>query len=227
MAIIDILKENADASYKDFQAKLVPNIDESTILGLRVPVLRNIAKSLNDEEEVDIFLSTLPHKYYDEYMLESILISNIKDYDKCISFIDKFLLYIDNWAVCDILSPKIFKKNKDRLIVKIKEWINSNHIYTSRFGIEMLMTFYLDEDFKAEYLSLVSNVKTDEYYLQMMVAWFFATALAKQWDATIPVLENNMLSGWIHNKTISKARESFRITNEQKEYLNTLKRKKV
>ena len=156
-------------------------------------------------------------------MLHGLLISEIKDYEKCINEVDKFLPYVDNWAVCDIMSPKILKKNKDKLIEKIKIWSESKDIYTCRFGIKMLMTHYLDGDFKSEYLNIPSSIVSDEYYINMMIAWFYATALAKRWDDSIKYIENKKLTKWVHNKTIQKARESYRITNEQKEYLKSLK----
>jgi 3-methyladenine DNA glycosylase AlkD len=224
MKIINRLLKLKDKKYAEFQKKLIPNIDSNSIIGIRVPDLRNIAKEYIKEAESKQFLNTLPHKYYEENMLHGLLISEIKDYDNVIEELDKFLFYVDNWAVCDIMSPKVFKKNKDKLIIKIKEWISSKHLYTSRFGIEMLMSHYLDKDFKKEYLELVSVVNTNEYYLQMMIAWFFATALAKQWESTIIYLEKNKLDRWVHNKTIQKAIESYRITDVQKEYLKSLKR---
>ena len=157
-------------------------------------------------------------------MLHGILISEIKDYEQCICEVEKFLPYVDNWAVCDIMSPKVFKKNKEKLIKKIKSWISSDEVYTCRFGIEMLMSHFLDSDFKPEYLELPANVRSNEYYVNMMVAWFFQTALTKQWDSAIKYLEENKLSVWTHNKTIQKAKESYRISPERKQYLKTLKR---
>lgn len=224
MKITNKLFELQDKEYGEFQAKLTPGIEKNQIIGVRVPVVRKLAKEYIKDEESQDFLNTLPHEYYDENMLHGLLISEIKDYEKCIELIDKFLPYVDNWAVCDIMSPKIFKKNKDKLIIKIKEWIKSEHTYTCRFGVEMIMTHFLDEDFKEEYLEMVSKVHSEEYYVQMVIAWLFATALAKQWDSTIPYLENQKLDKWIHNKTIQKARESYRITDEQKEYLKGLKK---
>ncbi len=213
-----------DASYGDFQAKLTPGIPRELFIGVRVPEVRKLAKRLVKDPEAANFLADLPHKYYDENMLHGLLVSEIKDYDTCVSAVDKFLPYIDNWAVCDIMSPKVFKKNKTALLGKIKEWSASEKTYTCRFGIEMLMSHYLDADFKTEYLDIPGSVHSDEYYVQMMCAWFFATALAKQWDETVKYIEENRLDTWIHNKTIQKARESLRITPEQKEYLKTLKR---
>lgn len=224
MEIINKLFELQDKEYGEFQAKLTPGIEKNQIIGVRVPVVRKLAKEYIKDEESQEFLNTLPHEYYDENMLHGLLISEIKDYEKCIELIDKFLPYVDNWAVCDIMSPKVFKKNKDKLIIKIKEWLKSEHTYTCRFGVEMIMSHYLDEDFKEEYLEMVSKIHSEEYYVQMVIAWLFATALAKQWDATITYIENQKLDKWIHNKTIQKARESYRITDEQKEYLKGLKR---
>ena len=213
-----------DASYGDFQAKLTPGIPREEFIGVRVPEVRKLSKRLIKEPETAEFLKELPHKYYDENMLHGLLISEIKDYDACIAEVDKFLPYVDNWAVCDIMSPKVFKRNKTALLDKIKEWSASEKTYTCRFGIEMLMSHFLDDDFKPEYLDIPASVHSEDYYARMMVAWFFATALAKQWDAAVKYVEDNRLDTWTHNKTIQKARESYRITPEQKEYLKTLKR---
>ena len=224
MNITNELFKLADEEYADFQAKLTPTIDRKCFIGVRVPAVRKLAKEIYKSDQYADFLKTLPHKYYDENMLHGLILSEFKDYDKCISEVDRFLPYVDNWAVCDIMSPKCFKKNKDKLIDKIKEWSASDEVYTSRFGIEMLMSHVLDEDFKKKYLEIPAKVHLDDYYSKMMVAWFFATALAKQWDATIPYLESGKLETWTHNKTIQKARESYRISDEQKEYLRSLKK---
>lgn len=224
MNIQERLFELADEKYADFQAKLTPTVDRKLFIGVRVPDVRKLAKEIYKEGGYEVFLRELPHKYYDENMLHGLILSEFKDYDECISEVDKFLPYVDNWAVCDIMSPKCFKKNKDRLIGKIIEWAGSDEVYTSRFGMEMLMSHFLDADFKAEYLEIPAKVRLDDYYAKMMVAWFFATALTKQWDATIPIIESGKLEDWTHNKTIQKARESYRITDEQKEYLRTLKK---
>ncbi len=223
--IVDRLYELADEKNAAFSAKLTPNIDASSFIGVRVPKARALAKEIYKENSYAEFFKQLPHKYYDENMLHGLIISQIKDYDTCIAELEKFLPYVDNWAVCDIMSPTIFKKNKEKLIVKIKEWIASDHDYTCRFGMGMLMTHFLDEDFKPEYLELPAAVRSEEYYVNMMIAWFFATALAKQWDATLPYLKENRLDVWSHNKTIQKARESYRITSEQKAILKEMKRK--
>ena len=212
-----------DISYADFQAKLTPNIPRDLFIGVRVPELRKLAKKLSKEPEASKFLKDLPHKYYDENMLHGLIISEMKDYDACLVAVDDFLPYVDNWAVCDIISPKIFKKNKEALLEKIREWSASEKTYTCRFGIETLMSHFLDDDFKPEYLEIPLSVNSEEYYVQMMIAWFFATALAKEWDMTIKYIEDQRLDTWTHNKTIQKASESKRITPKQKEYLKSLK----
>ena len=212
-----------DTNYQKFQAKLVPNISSDTIIGVRTPELRNLAKKLAKENNYKFFLEKLPHKYYEENLLHFFIISQIKDFDDCISEVEKFLPYVNCWPVSDQATPIIFKKNHDKLLPYIKKWIKSKHIYTARFGIRMLMNEYLDKDFKEEYLSFVASIKGDDYYLKMMIAWYFATSLAKQYDKTIIYLESKKLDKWLHNKTIQKAIESYRITNEKKEYLKTLK----
>ena len=224
MNVQEKLFELKDNEYALFQTRLIPTINRDNIIGVRVPILRKLAKEYIKTGEVTYFLDTLPHKYYDEFMLHGLLLSELKDYQECIDKVDKFLPYVDNWAVCDIMSPKIFRKNKEKLLIKIKEWTKSSKTYTCRFGIEMLMTHFLDKNFKKEYLEIPAQVKSDDYYVKMMIAWFYATALAKHWDEAIIYLEKNSLSTWVHNKTIQKARESLRISKEQKEYLKTLKR---
>ena len=213
-----------DISYGDFQAKLVPNIPRELFIGVRVPDARKLAKKLAKKPEASKFLGDLPHKYYDENILHALLISEMKDYNECMAAVDKLLPYVDNWAVCDILSPKVFKKNRAPLLEKIKEWSASEKTYTCRFGIEMLMSYFLDDDFKPEYLKIPASVHSEEYYVRTMIAWFFATALAKQWDTAIKYIEDHRLDTWTHNKAIQKARESRRITPKQKEYLKSLKR---
>ena len=213
-----------DIEYKAFQCKLMPGIAEETVIGVRTPLLRSYAKTLYKSGDYQNFLDGLPHAYYDERNLHGFILSDMKDYDKVLAELERFLPYIDNWATCDLLSPKkAFKKNLDKLLVKIREWMASTETYTIRFGIEMLMTFYLDEHFQPEYLEWVSAVQSEEYYVNMMKAWYFATALAKQYEATIPYIENRVLDDWTHKKSIQKARESFRITPAQKEYLKSLK----
>ena len=224
-SIEKMLFELRDEEYAKFQAKLTPTVAPELFIGVRVPEVRKLAKKLKDNPDAAKFLKELPHKYYDENMLHGLLVSEIKDYEEAINETDKFLPFVDNWAVCDIMSPKIFKKHKAELIEKIVEWTKSSETYTIRFGIEMLMSHYLDDDFKAEYLEIPAAVRSEEYYVNMMIAWFFATALTKQWDATISYIENHKLEKWTHNKTIQKAIESYRITDEQKTYLRTLKLK--
>lgn len=221
--LIDQLFELRDEKYAAFQAKLTPGIAQEKFIGVRVPQLRNFAKSFAKDPAHEIFLQTLPHEYYDENMLHALLLSQIKDYDACIEQVERFLPYVDNWAVCDIMSPKVFAKHKSVFLAKIREWSASPETYTCRFGLEMLMSFYLDADFRPEYLDIAAAARSDEYYVKMMVAWFFATALAKQWTATIPYIENRVLAPWTHNKTIQKSIESYRITDEQKTYLRGLR----
>lgn len=219
----ELLFQLQDKGYRDFQSKLIPTIPVETIIGVRIPTIRKLAKEYGKDPESVEFLKQLPHSYYDENILHALLVAEIKDYEVCVKEVERFLPYVDNWAVCDIFSPKVFRKNKDKLIDKIREWTASEHPYTCRFGMEMLMTHFLDEDFRVEYLEIPAAVHSGEYYVNMMIAWFYATALAKQWDATIGYIEDQRLDTWTHNKTIQKARESYRITPEQKEYLKTLK----
>ena len=219
------LFELQDLEYRDFHSKLVPNIDKECIIGVRMPALRKLAKEYSAREGIEDFLDTLPHRYYDEYNLHGFMISELKDYAETVRRMDAFLPYVDNWATCDLLSPKSFKRARDILPQDIERWLNSEHLYTVRFGIEMIMTHYLDEDFDPAFLSRVAAIKSDEYYLNMMLAWFFATALAKQWTDTIPYIENRRLDKWSHNKTIQKAIESYRVSDGQKAYLRTLKLK--
>ena len=215
-----------DKEYMKFLSKLTPNVSENTIIGVRIPEIRKLAKKLVKNNEYEDFLKKLPHKYYDENLLHGAIISESKNFEKCIKLLDNFLPFVDNWAVCDTISPKIFKKYKKELIEKIKEWSQSDKTYTCRFGVEMLMTHFLDEDFKKEYLEMVANIHSEEYYVKMVIAWFFATALGKKWDCAVIYLENDRLDVWVHNKTIQKARESLRITNEKKEYLKGLRKEK-
>lgn len=218
------LLELSDEKNADFSAKLTPGIDREKFLGVRIPASRKLAKEIIKENEHKDFLNSLPHKYYDENILHSILISEIKDYDECIKYVDEFLPYVDNWAVCDTMSPKAFKNKHERLMNDILRWVDSDQTYTIRFGLKILMAHFLDNDFKNEYLKIPAKIKSDEYYINMMIAWFYATALAKQWDSTIVYIENGVLDKWVHNKAIQKARESYRITAEQKEYLKSLKK---
>lgn len=224
MKITEKLFELQDEKYGDFQCKLTPVIDRDRIIGVRVPILRKLAKSYISDDECEEFLNRLPHRYYDENMLHGILISEIKDFDRCVEELEKFLPFVDNWAVCDTTAPKVFRRNREKLMKYIEKWSSSKEAYTCRFAIEMLMTHFLDDDFRDAYLEIPAEIISEEYYVNMMVAWFFATALAKQWDKTISYIEENRLGQWVHNKTIQKARESYRITEEQKEYLKSLKK---
>ena len=213
------LFELQDMAYRDFHSRLMPDIDKETVIGIRVPVLRKYAKSIAGTELAEKFIKELPHRYYEENNLHMMLITRIKDYEKCLSEIERFLPYIDNWATCDFPAPKCFENHKEDLLPVIKRWIASSETYTIRYGIGMLMRLYLNEDFDPKYVRIVAEVKSDEYYVNMMIAWYMATALAKQWDAVIPYIEEHRMPDWVHRKTIQKAVESYRITDEQKKYL--------
>lgn len=214
-----------DLKYRDFHAGLCPTLDANTIIGVRTPILRGLAKEIHKAGEDAAFLENLPHPYYEENQIHAFLISEERDFDIALREVNRFLPYIDNWATCDALRPKVFIKNRARLIPQVEQWLSSPEPYTIRFGIEMLMVHFLDADFRPEYLERVSRVRSEEYYVNMMIAWFFATALAKQYEAALPYLTENRLDTWVHNKTIQKARESYRIAGSQKTFLNTLKRK--
>lgn len=217
------LFEMQDLKYQVFQSRLIPTIEREKIIGVRVPQLRSFAKELGETKEAAEFMERLPHDYYDEDNLHACLIAQIREFDTVIEKLNAFLPYIDNWATCDMLRPGIFKKYLPELLEHIKMWIQSDHLYTIRFGLEMLMLFYLEDQFKPEYLELAANVDREEYYVRMMVAWFFATALAKQYEFALPYLEAHRLPMWVHNKTIQKATESYRIAEEQKNELKKLK----
>ena len=212
-----------DKKYAAFQAKLIPTIEPDKIIGVRTPELRAFAKELSKDEGVDAFLMSLPHEYFEEDQLHAFVISLEKDFDKCVEEVEVFLPFVDNWATCDQLSPKAFKKVPEKLLPHIEIWLQSDKVYTVRFAIGMLMQHFLDEKFDPKYPDMVAAVKSDEYYINMMVAWYFATALAKQYDAILPYLEGKRLDPWTHNKAIQKSVESYRITAEQKAYLKTLK----
>lgn len=221
--IQDKLFELQDKNYRDFQVKLIPGASVEDMIGVRTPALRSLAKDLAKREDIEEFLNDLPHRYFDENQLHAFILSVSKDYDWCIGKVNEFLPYVDNWATCDQMSPKIFKKHKKELLTEIKGWLKSKETYTIRFAVGMLMEHFLDDDFDPKYPKMVAAVKSEEYYVRMMVAWYFATALAKQYDAIIPYIEEKKLEPWTHNKTIQKAIESYRITPEQKEYLRSLK----
>lgn len=214
---------NQDLKYKDFQAKLTPSTSAECIIGVRNPVVKKIAKEVIKNHQEDEFTNALPHKYYEENNLHSYIISECKDYNKAVKLLDSFLPHVDNWATCDIITPKVFKKNLESLLQEIHKWIKSKHTYTIRFGIKILMNFYLDDAFKTEYLDIPLSVKSDEYYVRMMIAWYYATALAKQYDEAVKIIEQKKLDRWIHNKTIQKAVESFRVGEKEKEYLRSLR----
>ena len=229
--IVDDIREdlfaNQDVKYRDFQSKLTPTIEVNTAIGVRTPVLRKLAKDYSKRQDVDDFLADLPHKYFDENQLHAFILSEIKDFDECMGKLERFLPFVDNWATCDQMSPKCFKKNHEKLLPYLNKWIKSDDIYTVRFAIVTFMSHFLDDDFDEGYLKLVSDIKSDEYYINMAIAWYFATALAKQYDKTIPYIENKTLDVWTHNKAIQKSIESYRVTAEHKEYLKSLKIKKA
>ena len=212
-----------DSQYRDFQAKLIPSASADKMIGVRTPVLRKLAKDLAKRKEIGGFLNDLPHRYFDENQLHAFIISQLKDYEQCMDEVIRFLPFIDNWATCDQLSPKVFRKHRPKLIDQIRKWIISDRTYTIRFGIGMLMEHFLDEDYDPAYPEMVACIRSDEYYVNMMIAWYFATALAKRYDSILPFIKNRRLDPWTHNKTIQKARESYRISLEQKEYLKALK----
>ena len=214
-----------DTAYRDFQCKLTPSITPDRVIGVRMPQLRKVAREIKGSPEAKAFLEALPHAYYDEDNLHGLLLCQYTDYEKTIAALEQFLPYVDNWATCDLLRPKAFEKHPSQLPQQLHMWIKQPHVYTVRFAVGMLLAFYLDEAFESQYLDWVCEIQREEYYINMMAAWYFATALAKQYDATIPYLQENRLPLWTHNKTIQKAIESRRITDKQKTYLKNLRRK--
>ncbi len=214
-----------DVSYREFHCKLIPNIAAERVIGVRTPALRSLAKDIFNSKEAECFLRELPHYYYEENNLHAFLIAQIKDFDECIKELNRFLPYVDNWATCDMLRPKALSRRPDKLLCEIFKWLKSQHEYTVRFAIEMLMLHFLKENFKAKYMDLVAQIHSDKYYINMMIAWYFAEALVWQYETAVNILKSGCLSVWCHNKSIQKACESFRITAEQKEYLKGLKRK--
>ncbi|MCR5604959.1 MAG: DNA alkylation repair protein [Lachnospiraceae bacterium] len=224
--MLDVLFENAEIGnekYRDFQSRLVPNISKETILGVKTPDMRKIAKEINGTKEAEEFLADLPHKYYEENLVHFFLIAMIRDFDECVKAVEIFLPYVDCWPVCDQSSPKVFSKNHEKLLPLIQRWIHSQHVYTVRFGIRMLMNEFLGEDFRPEYLEWVANVNGNDYYIKMMIAWYFATALAKKYDESVIYIEDRRLDPWTHKKAIQKAIESYRVSDEHKEYLKGLR----
>ena len=221
--IIRKLYSMQNIKYQEFTAKLIPNINKNKIIGVRMPDLRKLAKEIKNMDYIDDFLLELPHKYHEENLLHGILLSKYKDIDILLKELDKFLKYVDNWMVCDIISPKLFKKEPDKVYKYIKKWINSKYEYKIRFGVVSLLQFYLDDNYRYEELELVENIKSESYYVKMAIAWFYSFALIKQYDDTIKEFEDKKLDKWIHNKSIQKAIESYRVSNERKEYLKSLK----
>lgn len=220
------LFEMQDTGYRDFHARLVPTVEKEKIIGIRTQVLRKFAKEFGKTERSEMFLKVLPHQYYEENNLHGLLIEQSRDYDKCLGELERFLPHIDNWATCDLLALHMMKKHRDIFIREIYRWMESDKPYIIRFGISMLMRHYLDEGFKPEYPEKVAAICSEEYYVNMMRAWYFATALAKQYEKILPFLEEQRMDIWTHNKTIQKSIESFRITQEQKDHLRTLRIKK-
>ena len=223
MSIIETLLSLQDGEFAAFQARLLPNIAPERIIGVRTPELRKLAKQLRGSSDGEAFLKALPHEFFEENNLHAFLLCETKDFERCVQAVEEFLPYVDNWATCDQLRPKAFARNKQALLPHIRSWLDSDREYTRRFGIGMLMGHFLDEDFREEYLRWVSDIHSEEYYVNMMIAWYFATALAKQYEAALPFIENRQLDPWVHNKTIQKALESFRVSDERKTYLKTLK----
>ncbi len=213
-----------DTTYAAFQSKLMPTVEPSLVIGVRMPQVRALAKKLERAGKADAYMHTLPHTYYEENMLHAVLLSHCTNFAECITLLDEFLPYVDNWAVCDALSPQVFAANTNALMPHIARWLTTNAVYTQRFALKMLMTHYLDEHFCTDYLDIPAHIHTNEYYVAMMIAWFYATALAKQWKDTAAFLRKNTLDDFVHKKTIQKACESRRLSAEQKAYLRTLRR---
>ena len=223
MSIRETLLSLQDGEFAAFQARLLPNIAPERIIGVRTPELRKLAKQLRGSSDGEAFLKALPHDFFEENNLHAFLLCETKDFERCVQAVEEFLPYVDNWATCDQLRPKAFARNKQALLPHICSWLDSDREYIRRFGIGMLMSHFLDEDFREEYLRWVSDIHSEEYYVNMMIAWYFATALAKQYEAALPFIENRRLDPWVHNKTIQKALESLRVSDERKIYLKTLK----
>lgn len=217
------LWELRDEGYRDFHAKLIPTVEPETIIGVRTPQVRKLSKKWAKDPGIGEFLTRLPHKFYDENNVHAFIVEQYKDYGECLEQTERFLPYIDNWATCDMMSPKVFARHTEELLEPIRRWIASDRTYTVRFGVGMLMRFYLDGAFRPEYPDLVAGICSEEYYINMMRAWYFATALAKQYEAVTPYLEEKRLDAWTHNKAIQKACESNRIGAERKQYLRSLK----
>lgn len=217
------LLRRQDGKYRELQKKLIPTADPEAVIGVRTPELRQYAKQLIRSDDVTVFLRDLPHRYFDEDQLHAFIVSEIRDFGRCMDEVDCFLPYVNNWATCDQMSPKVFRKHRSELLTAVRKWLASDQTYTVRFGIGMLMEHFLDSDFDPAYPEAVAGIRSEEYYVKMMIAWYFATALAKQYEQVVPFIEEKRLDEWTHNKTIQKAVESFRILPEQKEYLKSLK----
>jgi 3-methyladenine DNA glycosylase AlkD len=212
-----------DLTYRDFQCKLMPTVPPETVIGVRTPDLRRFAKTFAKSPEAKGFLQALPHVYYEENNLHGMLLSSLRDFDRTIAALDAFLPFVDNWATCDLIRPKCFRRHRPALLDPIRRWMVDSHPYTVRFGMEQLMLHFLDDDFSLVYLDWAATVHSEDYYVRMMAAWFFATALTKQYDAALPYLQNHQLDPWVHNKAIQKAIESRCIPAERKEILRTLR----
>lgn len=223
MNITEKLFEMQDLKYRDFHARLIPDVSKETIIGVRTPSIRKLAKELVKNGEYADFISELPHRYYDENQLHAYILNEIGDFSEAVQRLEEFLPFVDNWATCDAISPKAFRKNTSEILIKCEVWLSSEEIYTVRFGVNVMMKFFLDENFKSKYLYRIAEIKSDEYYVNMGIAWYFATALAKHYEEALPLIENKLLCWWVHNKTIQKAIESYRVSDVQKEYLRTLK----
>lgn len=223
LSLREKLFELRDLKYRDFHSRLIPSVPKEQVIGIRTPVLRKFAKEYAKTEEAAEFIKILPHGYYEENNLHMLIISGIRDYEVCIAEIERFLPFIDNWATCDMPVPRCFYENKEDVLERAKGWIKSDEAFTVRYGIGVLMSMFLDEDFDSVYPKLVASVRSEQYYVNMMIAWYFATALAKRWEEVIPFIEKRQLDKWTHNKAIQKAVESYRITSEQKAYLKSLK----
>lgn len=221
--IVKTLFEFQDEKYRDFQSALTPTENKTEFIGVRLPLIRSYAKEIIKRDDISDFLEALPHRYFEENQLHAAVISEIKDFRECINELNRFLPYVDNWSTCDTLIPKVFKKHKKELLEHIDIWMKSGETFTIRFGIKMLMSYYLDDDFELVYPEKVAEIRSEEYYVNMMIAWYFATALAKQYESVLPFIEDKKLDTWTHNKAIQKSVESRRISPEQKEYLKSLK----
>lgn len=220
--IKEFLLSNQDNKYRDFTLPLLPNIDKDTFIGVRLPIIKKYAKELDENSKVE-FLNSLPHYYHEENLLYAFILSNIKDYDTFIYYVDLFLPYVSNWSVCDTICNKHLNKHKPQLIKEVYKWLKSKEVYRVRYGVKCLMNYYLDGDFKEEHLLKVQDIKLDDYYVRMMIAWYLATGLAKNYDSFIKAIEERRFDPFTHNKAIQKAIESYRVSDEHKEYLRTLK----